>query len=43
MHEYVINTFLLFTTSVGSKQLLCFVRGQVKKGNKNLKHSRSDV
>ena len=40
MHDYVTNTFLLVSSSVRSKQLLCFVhcQGLVKaqKRNKNL-------
>ena len=31
MHEYVTNTFLLVSSSVQSKQLLCFVQGQGQK------------
>ena len=31
MHDYVINTFLLVSSSVRNKQLLCFVHGQGQK------------
>ena len=34
--NYVANTFLLVSSSVRSKQLLCFVHGQAKKENKNI-------
>ena len=30
--SYVTNTFLLVRSSVGSKQLLCFLHGQGQKG-----------
>ena len=31
MHGYVTNTFLLVSSSISSKQLLCFVQGQGQK------------
>ena len=31
MHEYVTNTFLLVSSTISSKQLLCFVQGQGQK------------
>ena len=31
MHDYVTNTFLLVSSSVRSKQLLCLVQGQAQK------------
>ena len=35
-YVYVTNTFLLVSSSVRSKQLLCFVHGQGQTENKNL-------
>jgi len=34
--NYTTNTFLLVSSSVQSKQLLCFVHGQGQKENKNI-------
>ena len=34
MHDYVTNTFLLVSSSVRSKQLLCFVQGQCQKSER---------
>ena len=34
--NYATNTFLLVCSSVRSKQLLCFVRGQDPEENKNI-------
>ena len=37
MYDYVINTFLLVSSSVWSKQLLCFLcRVKAKKEHKNI-------
>ena len=38
--NYVINTFLLVSSSVRCKQLLCFVHGQGQKENKNLQQRK---
>ena len=40
MHEYVTNTFLLISSSVRSKQLLCFVHGQGQKSEQ--KHTTNN-
>jgi len=34
--DYVIKRFLLVSSTVRSKQLLCFVYGQDKKANENI-------
>ena len=41
MHDYVTNTFLLASSSVRSKQLLCFVQGQGQKSEQ--KHTTKSI